>query len=84
MPNSLDCQCYPTGSINDGACEDGSGKCTCLDNFSGDKCDECNTGYESSQTNDDDSGENYSPPSGETCDKCVDGYYKSDGKCVGM
>ena len=73
-PNSLDCQCHPTGSVNDGACDDGTGECTCLDNFKGDKCNTCNTGYESSLSNE----------SGETCDKCVDGYHKSDGKCVGM
>ena len=38
--NVTDCSCFAEGSINSTIC-DTSGKCTCKENFKGDKCSNC-------------------------------------------
>ena len=41
--NVTDCSCFAEGSINSTIC-DTSGKCTCKENFKGDKCSNCTDG----------------------------------------
>ena len=38
----LECQCNPKGSVDDFC--DVDGKCTCKDEFTGNKCDQCADG----------------------------------------
>ena len=39
-----ECNCSPIGTMIDSTC-DGDGICDCRDGYTGDKCDQCESGY---------------------------------------
>ena len=43
-PSLPACGCHSTGSVQ-GECEDVTGRCGCVEDVTGDKCDVCREGY---------------------------------------
>ncbi|KAJ8002829.1 hypothetical protein DPEC_G00163040 [Dallia pectoralis] len=41
----IPCDCDPTGSLENGLCDPGSGRCVCKENVGGGRCDRCKFGF---------------------------------------
>ena len=40
-----ECNCYPSGTLDDTICEKENGNCHCKDGYIGKDCDTCDEGY---------------------------------------
>ena len=72
----IDCECYRHGRSHKQC--DNLGKCRCKLNFKGDKCDQCNEGHYSTDTDTD---------SGRLCTNCLPKFqynpYNKSPPCLG-